>query len=86
MAKLAKALQFKVLIEQDEDGVYVASVPELPGCYTQGRTLEEVRERIKEVIELVLDSDKDIKDEKLEFPGSTGHFFGIEEVTIQSYA
>ena len=43
-------LQFKVLIEQDEDGLYIASVPELPGCYTQGKTLEEVRKRIKEAV------------------------------------
>lgn len=86
MAKSAKELQFKVLIEQDSDGVYIASVPELPGCYTQGKTLEQVRDRIKEVIELVLESDKSIKKEKLESPDSSGSFFGIEEVTIQSYA
>lgn len=87
MAKQTKALQFKVLIEQDEDGIYVASVPELPGCYSQGKTLEEVRERIKEAIELVLESDKDIKEEKLESPSSSGpNFFGVEEVTITGYA
>lgn len=83
---MAKKLQFKVLIEQDENNIYVASVPELPGCYTQGKTLEEARERIKEAIELVLESDKDIKAEKLESPKSSSHFFGIEEVTIQTYA
>ena len=65
MSKHLKVLQFKVLIEQDEDGIYVASVPELPGCYTQGKTLEQVRERIEEAIELVLDSDKKIRDEKI---------------------
>lgn len=86
MKKTIKELQFKVLIEQDEDGMYIASVPELPGCYTQGKTLEEARERIKEVIELVLESDKDIKAEKLENPTSSSRFFGIEEVTIHSYA
>lgn len=86
MAKAAKGLQFKVLIEQDENGIYVASVPELPGCYTQGKTVEEVRGRIKEVIELVLESDSDIKKEKLQSPGSSSCFFGIEEVTIRNYA
>lgn len=50
---MAKDLQFKVIIEQDEDEVYVASVPELPGCYIQGKTLEEAQERIREAIELV---------------------------------
>ena len=85
MAKTVKELQFKVLIEQSEDGIYVASVPELPGCYTQGKTLENVRTRIKEAIELVLESEKDIKEDKIESPQSSSHFFGIEEVTIQSY-
>ena len=79
-------MQFKVLIEQDEDGLYIASVPELPGCYTQGKTLEVARERIKEAIELVLEADKEIKQEKLESPDSAPHFFGIEEVTIHTYA
>lgn len=81
-----KDLQFKVLIEQDENRVYVASVPELPGCYTQGQTLEEVRERIKEVIELVLEEDPELKKEKLQSPKSSSNFFGIEEITIRSYA
>lgn len=86
MKKLIKELQFKVLIEQDEDGLYVASVPELPGCYTQGKTLEIVRKRIKEVIELVLESDKEIKEEKLANPISSSRFFGIEEVIIHNHA
>lgn len=86
MDKVKKDLQFKVLLEQDEDGLYVASVPELPGCYTQGKTLEEARERIKEAIELVLESDLDIKEEKLASPASSSRFFGIEEVIIRSYA
>lgn len=81
-----KDLQFKALIEQDENGVYVASVPELPGCYTQGKTLEEVRERIKEVIELVLEEEPELKKEKLQSPQSSSHFFGIEEIIIRSYA
>ncbi len=86
MAKTIKELQFKAIIEQDEDGIYVASVPELPGCYTQGKTLEEVRKRIKEVIELVLEEDPNLKREKFENSSSKQHFFGIEEVTVQSYA
>lgn len=85
MKKVVRELQFKVLIEQDQDGTYVASVPELPGCYTQGKTLEIARKRIKEAIELVLESDKDIKEEKIESPQSPSNFFGVEEVTIQSY-
>ena len=86
MKKLTKDLQFKILIEQDEDGIYVASVPELPGCYTQGKTINQARERIKEVIELVLESDKDLREEKLQNPTPHSNFFGVDEVTIHSYA
>lgn len=47
---------FEVVIEKDEDGIYVASVPELPGCHTQGDSLEELEENIKEAIEAYLES------------------------------
>ncbi len=46
--------QFTVVIEQDEDGYYVASVPALHSCYTQARSLEELSPRIREVIALCL--------------------------------
>jgi predicted RNase H-like HicB family nuclease len=49
-----KVRQFTVVIEQDEDGYYVATVLSLPGCYTQARTLEEFAPRIREVIALCL--------------------------------
>ena len=48
--------EFTVVIEQDEDGVYVASVPELPGCHTQAETLDELNSHIKEAIELYLEA------------------------------
>lgn len=83
MAKRIRVLHFKVLIEQDEDGLYVASVPELPGCYTQGKTLEIVRKRIREVIELVLESDVEARSEKLHSPNAAPRFFGIEEIQLQ---
>ncbi len=47
--------EYAVVIEQDEDGIYVASVPELSGCHTQAKTLGELNERIKEAIELYLE-------------------------------
>jgi len=53
MAK--KSNQFKVIIEQDEDGYFVASVPALPGCYTQAKTLPELKERVREAILLCLE-------------------------------
>ena len=47
--------EFNVVIERDEDGFYVASVPALPGCHTQARTREELDGRIAEAIELCLE-------------------------------
>jgi len=82
MKNLVKELQFKVLIEQDEDGWYIAEVPELDGCYTQGKTLEEVRERIKEVIKLILESDEDAKKNKLSSPSPHSKFFAVEDIAL----
>lgn len=49
-----KSYNFTVLIEKDEDGFYVATVPALKSCYTQAKTLEELYPRIKELITLCL--------------------------------
>jgi len=51
---------FTVLIEQDEDGYYVATVPSLKSCYTQAKTLEELYPRVKEVIELCLEEEEPV--------------------------
>lgn len=47
--------KFTVLIEQDEDGYYVATVPALRGCHTQAKTLDTLMKRVREVIELCLE-------------------------------
>ena len=47
--------EFNIIIEQDEDGFFVASVPELRGCHTQAKSLDVLMERIKEAIELCLE-------------------------------
>lgn len=47
--------EFNVVIERASEGFYMASVPELPGCHTQARSLDKLRTRIKEAIELCLD-------------------------------
>ncbi|MGB9659412.1 MAG: type II toxin-antitoxin system HicB family antitoxin [Nitrososphaerales archaeon] len=64
---MVKEKVFTVMIEKDEDGYYVASVVELPGCHTQAKSLDELSSRIKEAIELYLETE-DIKFE-LEFIG-----------------
>lgn len=49
-------MKYRVLIEQDEDGVYVAEVPSLPGCISQGQTREQALGNIKEAIAGYLES------------------------------
>ncbi len=63
--------KFTVLIEQDEDGVYVGRVPELPGCLSQGDTLDELLKNIKEAIELYLEveADKKVSTDVIKFLG-----------------
>lgn len=46
--------EFTVIIERDEEGWLVADVPELQGCHTQAKTLDELIKRVKEVIQLCL--------------------------------
>ena len=68
--KINMRKEFTVIIEQDEDGIYVASVPELEGCHTQAKTLDELRARIKEAIQLYLEVESDLINEvPLEFVG-----------------
>ena len=47
--------EFTVIIEQDEEGYFIAEVPELKGCHTQAKSLDTLMKRIKEAIQLCLD-------------------------------
>ena len=49
-------MRYRVVIEQDEDGVYVVEVPALPGCVSQGRTRTEAIDNIKEAITAYIES------------------------------
>ena len=49
-------MRFRVLIDQDEDGIFVAEVPALPGCISQGKTRSEAIDNIKEAIAGYLES------------------------------
>ena len=66
--------QFDVVIERDEEGLYVASVPQLPGCHTDGTSLDELMVEIREAIELCLEVQSE-QPVNLEF-------VGIQRVTI----
>ncbi len=69
---------FLVLIEQDEDGIYVAKVPDIPGCYTQGKTIEQVMEKIWEAIQVCLESET----EEL----TPLKFVGLQQVEMKAHA
>lgn len=65
---------FDVVIERDEEGYYVASVPQLPGCHTQARSLDDLSQRIREAIQLCI--------EERGTPEQTLEFVGIQRITI----
>ena len=52
--------KFTVVMERDEDGLYIASVPLLQGCYTQGETYEEALENIKDAVRLHIEARKEL--------------------------
>ena len=61
--------EFNIVIEKDEDGYYIGSVPELPGCHTQGKSLDELNRRIIEAIQLYLEVDKERLNKTIKFIG-----------------
>ena len=65
--------EYDVVVERDQDGYYVASVPVLPGCHTQARSLDELMERIREAIELCLE---------VEGESESLDFVGVQRVTV----
>jgi predicted RNase H-like HicB family nuclease len=66
--------EFQVFIERDEDGIYVASVPELKGCHTQAKSLDLLMKRIREVVDLCL--------EKQAPRSSTTEFIGVQRIAV----
>ena len=66
--------EFSVVIERDEEGLYVASVPAIPGCHTQAKSLDDLIDRIRECIALCLDVET-VQPEVLEF-------IGVQRVSI----
>lgn len=66
--------EFNVIVERDQDGYYVASVPALPGCHTQARSLDTLMARVREAIALCLEEER-------EAPRSA-EFVGVQRVTL----
>ncbi|HVN83041.1 MAG TPA: type II toxin-antitoxin system HicB family antitoxin [Terriglobia bacterium] len=72
--KSKKIREFNVVIERDSEGYYIASVPALPGCHTQAKSLDKLIERIQEAIDLCLEVDRT--------PVEPLEFVGVQKVTV----
>jgi predicted RNase H-like HicB family nuclease len=66
--------EFTVIVERDEDGHYVASVPELRGCHTQARSLDKLIARIREAISLCLEVEDDSR--------RSSEFVGVQRIAV----
>jgi len=66
--------EYTVIIEQDEEGWYVAEVPELYGCHTQAKSLDELMERVKEAIEVCREGDEAKRPKK--------HLVGVQRIAV----
>lgn len=74
MKTIRKKREFSVVIERDTEGYYVASVPALPGCHTQAKSLDLLMRRIGEAIDLCLEeSDTDTP---------ANEFIGVQRIAV----
>lgn len=68
--------QFDVVVERDSQGYFVASVPALPGCHTQAKSLDDLMVRVREAIELCLEVQGQ-STENLDF-------VGLQRITVEA--
>ena len=66
--------EFNVVIEQDEDGYFVASVPALRGCHTQAKSLDALMKRVKEAIALCIEVEEPVANQ----------FIGVQRVAVMA--
>jgi predicted RNase H-like HicB family nuclease len=69
-----KQREFTVIVERDEEGFYVGSVPELAGCHTQARSLDQLMRRIREAIELCLEVRRE--------GAARSEFVGVQRIAV----
>jgi len=65
--------KFTVIIERDEDGYYVATVPALQGCHTQAKNLDTLMKRVREAVELCLEDNSN---------GASLELVGIQQISV----
>ena len=68
--------EFSIIIERDEDGFYVASVPELRGCHTQAKSLDMLMKRVREAIDLCLEVEGDVP--------QSSQFVGVQRILVET--
>ncbi len=61
--------EFTVVIERDEDGYFVGTAPQLKGCHTQAKSLDELMDRMKEAVQLCLEVEGKLEEGELQFVG-----------------
>jgi predicted RNase H-like HicB family nuclease len=67
--------EFTVVIEKDEDGYFVGTVPQLKGCHTQAKSLDELIKRVQEAALLCLEIEGDMGEKELQF-------VGVQRITV----
>lgn len=71
-----KTLHFPIIVEQDEDNVYIVSCPVFKGCHSQGKTIEEALDNIREVIEMCMEEENEGN------VSESNSFIGFREVEV----
>jgi predicted RNase H-like HicB family nuclease len=66
--------EFFVVIERDENGIYIGEVPQLKACYSQGETIDELMQNMREVIEMCL--------EELSEETTALEFIGVQRLMV----
>ena len=67
--------EFNIIIERDSEGFYVATVPELRGCHTQAKSLDTLLKRIREAIDLCLETERDLPE--------VSQFVGVQRIMVE---
>ena len=67
-------MEFNVVIEKDEDGYFVATVPGLRGCHTQAKSLDVLMKRVREAVALCLEVEKPVANE----------FVGVQRIAVNA--
>jgi predicted RNase H-like HicB family nuclease len=75
IAYIVMAREFEVIIEKGEDGYYIGSVVGIPGCFSQAKTIDELMKRMKEAVELCLETEEIMPKAK---------FMGIQKLELNN--